>query len=48
MYCPTGRMHKKSKCQEVRIKKSVVEEMLVKLVRSQAEMLITAERILNQ
>lgn len=48
MYCPTGRMHKESKCQEVRIKKSVVEETLVKLVRSQAEMLITAERILNQ
>lgn len=47
MYCPTGRMHKESKCQEVRIKKSVVEETLVNLVRSQAEMLITAEKILN-
>lgn len=48
MYCPTGRNHNDSPCQNVRIKKDVVESTLVKLVRNQAEMLVTAEKILKQ
>ncbi|MCF2643349.1 recombinase family protein [Roseburia hominis] len=48
MYCPTGRNHNDSPCQNVRIRKDVVESTLVKLVRNQAEMLVTAEKILKQ
>ena len=48
MYCPTGRTHNDSPCRNVRIRKEVVEDTLVKLVRNQAEMLITAENILKQ
>ena len=48
MYCPTGRTHNDSPCKNVRIRKEVVENTLVKLVRNQAEMLVTAENILKQ
>ena len=48
MYCPTGRNHNDSPCRNVRIKKDIVENTLVKLVRNQAEMLVTAENILKQ
>ena len=48
MYCPTGRTHNDSPCRNVRIKKDIVENTLVKLVRNQAEMLVTAENILKQ
>lgn len=48
MYCPTGRIHNDSPCRHVRIRKDVVESTLVKLVRNQAEMLVTAENILKQ
>ena len=48
MYCPTGRAHNDSPCRNVRIRKDIVENTLVKLVRNQAEMLVTAENILKQ
>lgn len=48
MYCPTGRTHNDSPCKNVRIRKEVVENTLVKLVRNQAEMLVIAENILKQ
>ena len=48
MYCPTGRNHNDSPCKNVRIKKDVAESTLVKLVRNQAEMLVTAENLLKQ
>lgn len=48
MYCPTGRTHNDSPCRNVRIRKDVVESTLVKLVKNQAEMLVTAENILKQ
>lgn len=48
MYCPTGRTHNDSPCKNVRIRKEVVENTLVRLVRNQAEMLVTAENILKQ
>ena len=48
MYCPTGRTHNDSPCINVRIRKDIVENTLVKLVRNQAEMLVTAENILKQ
>lgn len=48
MYCPAGRTHNNSPCKNVRIRKDIVENTLVKLVRNQAEMLVTAENILKQ
>ena len=48
MYCPTGRNHNDSPCKNVRIRKDVAESTLVKLVRNQAEMLVTAENLLKQ
>ena len=48
MYCPTGRNHNDSPCQNVRIRKDVVESTLVKLVRNQEKMLAMAEKILKQ
>lgn len=48
MYCPTGRTHNDSPCRNVQIRKDIVENTLVKLVRNQAEMLVTAENILKQ
>ena len=46
MYCPTGRMHRDSLCSEVKIRKDVAEQTLVKLVRTQAQLLVTAEQML--
>lgn len=47
MYGPTGRTYNDSPCKNVWIRKEVVENMLVRLVRNQEEMLVTAENILK-
>lgn len=48
MHCPTGRMRRNSPCSEVKIRRMVAEETLVRLVRQQAQMLVDAERILKE
>ena len=48
MYCPTGRMYRDSPCSEVRIRKDVAEQTLVELVRTQAQLLVTAEQMLKE
>ena len=48
MHCPTGRHHKGSVCSNVRIRRNVAEDTLVRLVRQQAELLIRAEELLKK
>lgn len=48
MYCPTGRMHRDSPCSGVRIRKDVAEQTLVELVRTQAQLLVTAKQMLKE
>lgn len=48
MYCPTGRMHRDSPCDSVRIRRDVAERALMGLVRKQAELLVSAEQMLKE
>ena len=48
MYCPTGRMHRDSPCGSVRIRRNVAEQVLMELVRKQAELLMSAEQFLKE
>ena len=48
MYCPTGRHNKESECRNVRIRRKVAEDILLELVRHQAELLVKAEKILKE
>lgn len=48
LYCPTGRMHRDSPSSQVKMKKALAEETLVRLVRQQAEFLAEAERVLKE
>lgn len=48
MYCSTGRTNSNSPCSKVRIEKELVQNVLVKLVRNQAKIMLTAEDLLKQ
>ena len=48
MYCSTGRTNSNSLCSKVRIEKELVQNVLVKLVRNQAKIMLTAEDLLKQ
>jgi DNA invertase Pin-like site-specific DNA recombinase len=48
MYCATGRTHSESPCSKVRIEKELVQNVLIKLVRNQAEIMISAEEIIKK
>lgn len=48
MHCPTGRNHKDSVCNGVRVRRNVAEDTLVQLVRQQAQMLVQAEELLKK
>lgn len=41
-------MHRDSLCSDVRIRKDVAEQTLVELVRTQAQLLVTAEQMLKE
>lgn len=48
MYCSIGRANSNSPCSKVRIEKELVQNVLVKLVRNQAKIMLTAEDLLKQ
>lgn len=48
MYCSTGRTKSNSPCSKVRIEKELVQNVLVKLVRNQAKIMLTAEDLLKK
>lgn len=48
MYCPAGRMYRDSPCGSVRIRRDVAEQVLMELVRKQAELLVSAEQFLKE
>ena len=48
MHCSTGRTNSNSPCSKVRIEKELVQNVLVKLVRNQAKIMLTAEDLLKQ